>query len=893
MGRGTESGPGFWSGLSRAGRRLLLSGAVFLLAMMATIGLAIHSMRNSTLDQARHEISRISFAIGEQATSTIQGVDLLLTDLRDEIEQKHPSADTLAALLQNPSSRLRSDLQEALLPQSDGFAIIDIHDDIVAHTQNWPSDIDPGSLSQRLAYLRDNGDDHLFLSTPVWNKTAQDWLIYAAHRIDDDHGTYIGMVISAINLGSFRTFYRALVDDDDFTVALFNREGLALASDPTYLPVGVRPPHLGPLWDQIVFSGAERNFDGPGLIAPGKRLIAVRPIAAYPLVVNVSIAKAAALATWRREALLALVGAICATLCMLLLLRAVVLQFRRLEQSELSLAEQSARLSTTLNHITDGVVMIDTEDRITVCNKRVLELLNLPAELMLSQPKLETVLAYHRAMGEYPNEADADRLLQQLRARIPSVVERYRPNGIVLEVQTLPLPEGGLIRTYTDITERRRSEAQIRYLAHHDPLTHLANRALFRERLERDITQADATGHRLALLYIDLDRFKFINDMRGHETGDKLLVEVGLRMRAITGASETVARMGGDEFAVILPLNQPGRRASDFANDILRALQRPMEMISAGFHISLSIGIAHYPDHAQSAEELLRNADIALYQAKTDGVGLWREFDATMQAHQALLFEREQDLRNALAKRQFTLAYQPILDTSSEEVVGCEALLRWVHPIHGPIPPSDFVWLMEKLGLIVPIGRWVLETACLEAVHWPASTHVAVNLSPIQMNDEALVHEVKAILDRSGLPAHRLTLEVTETSLLEDSPTVRSTMDALRAIGIRFSLDDFGTGHSGLGYLRRFPFDGIKIDKLFVQDMVEQPDAAAIVHSLLAVSAELHLDVVAEGVETAEQYEALRRRHCRFVQGHYFAKPLTDVEVRRFIAARMAAPMPL
>ncbi|MCB8873737.1 bifunctional diguanylate cyclase/phosphodiesterase [Acidisoma silvae] len=741
--------------------------------------------------------------------------------------------------------------------------------------------------------MRTNNDDHMFIGAPFWNDHAQDWVMYAAHRINDDRGAYKGAVVAIVSLGYFQNFYRSLVDQDRFAVTLLNRQGIVLASYPVPLAIGQRPARLGKVWDRIVFSGNAHTFDGPGLTYPGLRLVAVRPVAAYPVVVNVSIAKSAALAAWRTQALLALAGALCAILCTLLLLRAVMLQLKRLEQSEILLSEQSARLSTTLDHITDGVVMIDPRDHVLVCNQRALELLDLPAGLMASRPALETVLAYHRSIGEYPDEADANRLLQQLRARIPSLVERYRPNGIILEVQTLPLPDGGLIRTYSDITERRRSEARIRYLAHHDPLTHLANRALFRERLERDIARADATGHRLALLYIDLDRFKFINDMRGHEAGDKLLVEVGRRMRAITSAAETVARMGGDEFAVILPLDKTQRKASDLAKDILLALQRPMDMIASGFHVSLSIGIAHYPDHARNAEELLRNADIALYQAKTDGIGLWRVFDATMQAHQALLFEREQDLRVALRLNQFTLAYQPILDSWTGQVVGCEALLRWTHPVQGAIPPIDFVGMMEKLGLVVPIGRWVLETACAEAVNWPASTHVAVNLSPIQMNDEELVTEVRAILSRTGLPANRLTLEVTETSLLEDNPTVRRTMDALRAIGIRFSLDDFGTGHSGLGYLRRFPFDGIKIDKLFVQDMVEQPDAAAIVTALLAVSTALHLDVVAEGVETAAQYEALRRKQCQFVQGHYFSKPLRNDEVRLFIASRSPAALQL
>jgi EAL domain-containing protein (putative c-di-GMP-specific phosphodiesterase class I) len=279
---------------------------------------------------------------------------------------------------------------------------------------------------------------------------------------------------------------------------------------------------------------------------------------------------------------------------------------------------------------------------------------------------------------------------------------------------------------------------------------------------------------------------------------------------------------------------------------------------------------------------------MALYRAKTEGTGLCRIFDAAMHARQSLMFEREQDLRIALEHRQFALAYQPIVDIDDGRMAGCEALLRWHHPVHGAVPPADLISLAERIGLIVQVGHWVLETACREAASWPPDTYVAVNLSPLQMNEESLIDEIRDILATTGLAPHRLTLEVTEGSLLQDNSSVRATMQALRDIGIRFSLDDFGTGHSGLGYLRRFPFDGIKIDKLFVQDMVEQPDAAAIVGALLAVSAELHLDVIAEGVETAAQFKALKERRCRFIQGHYTAWPLTPAEIRPFIAVHNA-----
>jgi len=426
-------------------------------------------------------------------------------------------------------------------------------------------------------------------------------------------------------------------------------------------------------------------------------------------------------------------------------------------------------------------------------------------------------------------------------------------------------------------------EAQVRYIAHHDDLTKLVNRRNFRRLLEDAIDQADRDGRTVAVLYLDLDRFKQVNDTRGHAIGDRLLIQVAARLRGGLREIDVLARTGGDEFAIIQPAVEDGAAPARLAEILLREIARPFEIEGAACRVGMSIGIACYPGQAATSRELLRNADTALYRAKTDGRGMFCVFDETMDLRQQQLFALELEMRQALELNQFELDYQPIVNTMSRRIVACEALIRWRHPERGLIPPFDFIGIAETLGLMGAIGYWVMETACREAAGWPNDVNIAVNLSPVQFNDEHLPARLTQILVRTRLRPGRLFLEVTEGLLLEDSSGVLGIMHRLRGLGIRFSLDDFGTGHAGLGYLRQFPFDGIKIDKFFIQDMVDQSSARAIVAALLTVSEALDLDVIAEGVETEAQMEALRELRCRHVQGYLTGRPQPARAIRALL----------
>jgi diguanylate cyclase (GGDEF)-like protein len=434
-----------------------------------------------------------------------------------------------------------------------------------------------------------------------------------------------------------------------------------------------------------------------------------------------------------------------------------------------------------------------------------------------------------------------------------------------------------LERSEARLAQRNRalieSEEKLQYLAHHDDLTKLTNRRMFRKLLERAIRISDESNRRLAVIYLDLDRFKMVNDIMGHGIGDKLLVAFAQRLHGAVREVDTIARTGGDEFAIIQPVIGQAVEAETLARNLLQIMKEPFMIDGAECRIGVSIGIAHYPDQARNASDLLRNADTALYRAKEEGRGSYFVFDAVTDVRQQELFALEQELKAALELGQFTLDYQPIVASGSGRVSACETLIRWQHPERGLVPPGDFIELAEKLRLIVPIGYWVLETACAEAMRWPADVGVAINLSPVQFNDDNLVAKLADVFMRTKLPPHRLILEVTEGVLLENTANVLGVMACLRQLGVRFNLDDFGTGHSGLAYLRTFPFDGIKIDKVFVQDMVEQPEARAIVTALLTVATALGLDVIGEGVETPEQLRVLRELGCGYVQGYLTGRP--------------------
>jgi diguanylate cyclase len=424
-----------------------------------------------------------------------------------------------------------------------------------------------------------------------------------------------------------------------------------------------------------------------------------------------------------------------------------------------------------------------------------------------------------------------------------------------------------------DLTERRRAEEKVRQLAHHDTLTGLPNRALLGSRLSQALETAALGGSLVAVLCLDLDRFKAVNDLLGHQGGDLLLVQVARRLQGCVRAGTTVARLGGDEFAIIVPHLPTTDQGADLARRVVDTLSNPFDLEGVRASIGVSIGLAFYPMDGTSPDLLLRNADTALYCAKESGRGTFKFFDASMEQRIVTRRNLETDLRQALELDQLVLFYQPIVDCNEGAVLGYEALLRWNHPERGLIPPSEFIPLAEETKLIVEIGHWVLATACAEAASWPIPHRLAVNLSSGQFQEPDLVSRLVTILERTGLHASRLELEVTESVIIANAAIAAAAFDDIRALGVRIVLDDFGSGYSSLSCLRQFAFDKIKIDQTFVQGLGEDNGTQAVVDAMLVLARGLCLDVTAEGVETERQLEQLRRRQCHEVQGFLLGRP--------------------
>jgi diguanylate cyclase (GGDEF)-like protein len=546
----------------------------------------------------------------------------------------------------------------------------------------------------------------------------------------------------------------------------------------------------------------------------------------------------------------------------------------------------SDRLYAALEGMPQGLSMFDDKQHLIICNEKYAAMYGLDAGLTEPGTPVRAILEHRLRNGTAAINAEnfVEEGLAWASQSTALSFEHQLQDGRIIALTKAPLSSGGAVTIHMDVTEKRNSEKQIAFLAHHDALTGLANRVQLREHIEKTLEQVKRGG-KASVLCLDLDNFKIVNDTLGHSVGDALLCAVSKRLRDLVRERDLVSRTGGDEFSIVQSGAEPPMVSSAaLAARVVEALSVPFELGDHHVVIGASVGIAIAPDDGDNADQLLKNADMALYRAKEDGRARFHFFESEMDVKAQARRILELDLRRAVTVGEFEVFYQPVVNLAEDRINGFEALLRWNHPTRGRVPPDEFIPLAEDTGLIVEIGKWVLRQACAEAKTWPSGLRVAVNVSPVQFRDKTLVAAVVSALAASGLRPDQLELEITETVLMHNNDSTMATLHQLQGLGVRISMDDFGTGYSSLSYLRSFPFDRIKIDQTFVRDLTERPDSIAIIRAVVALGNSFGMTTTAEGVETQEQLDNMRAEGCTDVQGYFYSRPVPASAIAQLLA---------
>jgi diguanylate cyclase (GGDEF)-like protein/PAS domain S-box-containing protein len=852
------------------------------------------------IQRAEGHTRNIASAVERNLASSVSTIDFALEHLVDDVERQLAKGKAVDA----PGAHRLFEGFRQRLPEIEGLRLADEHGLVTAGSG---SDIDshhPVSIADRDYFLalRQTDGHPLWITKPVWGRLVQHNIIIFARRYNHSDGNFAGVLFATIALDYFQQLLSRFDLGPQGTIILRDQDlGLIVRNPP--LPdqaAGqVGNSTISPEFRAVFASNvAAANFHTPFSSDGQERIFAFQRISNAPMLINVGISSADYLAGWRYERNKTYAGAagfVLVTLALGLLL------WRLMNIT----TQEALRNRVYLRNASDGIQITDASGRLVEANDSLCALLGYSRQELLG-------LDQRLWLACWPErEARNAILLQSSLASEPQSIETTlcRKNGQRVEVEVRCShfywsDKLHLHASIRDISERRANAEKIELLAFYDPLTNLPNRRLMLERLNRALVGCSRHQHHCALMLIDIDHFKVLNDTLGHGVGDQVLVEVATRLQACVRLGDTAARMGGDEFVVLLeeldvgPL--AGSQAEAVAEKIQLLLRQPYLLdTSAGvpggalreYHCTSSIGLTLFNDKQISTDELLKRSDTAMYQAKAAGRNAVRFFDPAMQAAVDARAALEEDLRHALAQNQLLLHFQPQVD-AHDRILGAEVLLRWQHPVRGMVLPGAFIPLCEDTGLILPIGAWVLEAACAQLKAWAGqegfeSLTVSVNVSSRQFRQDDFVAQVQDAVRKSGANPHLLKLELTESLMVNNMEGTVAKMEVLHAQGIAFSLDDFGTGYSSLSYLQRLPLRQLKIDQSFVRDLLVDSKDAAIAQTVINLAQNLGLSVMAEGVETRAQRDFLERLGCHAYQGYFFGRPapLRDFERRLAVAA--------
>jgi len=881
-------GPKRWLGrfarlVGRQTSLFVAAGVLIGFVLAGTIALDVY-LHNLLVEQGSRSARNLSYNLSDQTDRSLQAVLSTVSKVVERLQsdgvgsvgalESAAGAKDVQALLRDRLAEDRS-LDGVFIVGADGkignpdraplVSIADLHG------------------QDHLESLRNASPDAVYVSTPFQSTASGTWQLSLSKRVSASDGSFLGVANGVVKLPSFDDVLENVALGEHASVSIFREDGSIIACFPqreialgaTIANSAVYTRFIAQKLDGV--TRQTRAVDGVD------RMLAIAHSSNFPVVSVVAVAMNDILADWLHQTEALAFGAAVIVLAIGFGTIRLAVYVERLadaqarEATQTQLAVQYKRFNNAMDNIVQGLAMYDRGNSLIACNRRYAEIYGLPAELTGPGVSRAQIVSYRghygfgKALSEPVDEPDGSVLTISELA-----------DGRIIAQRKKKLVEGGWVSTHEDITARRQAEEKVEEMARSDALTGLSNRTEFKRRLEQCLAEAKRRAAKYAVLYLDLDHFKVVNDTLGHPLGDKLLREVATQIKAVTREGDTIARLGGDEFAIIQRVLYVPRDAVRLAERLIASIRKSYSIDGNDIEIGASIGISLAPDDSVDCDELIRNADMALYHAKTNRGG-FSFFEPSMDEQVRSRRQMDKDLRVALAEEQFELHYQPVIPLADGQVKSFEALLRWRHPERGNVPPAEFIPVAEENGMIVPIGEWVLRRACREAARWPAHINVAVNVSAVQLKSPGILQSISEAIRAAGVESSRLIVEVTESVMITDAELAISTLHSIRDMGSAIAMDDFGTGYSSLSYLRRFPFDKIKIDQSFISELGQREDSVAIVRAATGLAKALGMEAVAEGIETEEQLAHVAAEGCSEAQGYLISRPMPAADVFDFL----------
>jgi diguanylate cyclase (GGDEF)-like protein len=880
-------------------RRLWWAALTLLGLSTGAVGWTIWQLRDDAIRDAIADAGNVAAVLASQLSRSLSAIDTVLLDIKKsskDLDIDSPARLRVVFDRKEKYEALREYLHK--VPHLFNIVVTDRNGQLVVSTAAWPTrDINVADRDYfKAASTRTDGE--LTISVPLRNRVDNSLTIVFAQRLQDSRGGFAGVVFASVNFQYFEAIYQSTDSIQGALFTLVRRDGIILYRHPDSQDFAGKELSAYPRFEDALSQSA-KGYRVLGKADGTVRHVALRQVPGYPMFVNLSVAENVALAAWlRRSTAIGLASAML-LLCSIFLLSAISRQVRRISESEAALRESKNIIGAMLDAVPARIFWKDRDLTYLGCNGPFAR------DAGFSCP--DDIIGKDDYQMGWWEQADLYRthdreVIKSGKSKLLIEEPMTNPSGKINTLLTSKVPlldaSGrifGVLGTYVDVTERKRLEQElslerqqhedrISHMAHYDALTDLANRVLFYERME-ELLNRQPQGASFAVLSLDLDRFKSVNDALGHPIGDQLLQAVAERISGCVRDNDLVARLGGDEFTILQTTLDETADAASLATRLIESVSAPYQLDGHQLVVGTSVGIAIAPKDGATSDQLMKNADLALYRCKTDGGSRYRFFERQMDAAREHRLAIEFDLRKAIANGEFTLNYQPVVDLQTGIITACEALIRWHQPERGLVLPAEFISIAEERGLIGEIGKWVLDQACSDAADWPDDVKVAVNVSPVQFRHSDFVRAVTNSLQQSHLQASRLELEITELVLIQDRQAALAVLRRLQECGISIAMDDFGTGHSSLGYLRSFPFDRIKIDQTFVRDLPNSKDSLAIVRAVVGLGRGLGIVTTAEGVETEDQLEILRAEGCTEVQGYFFSTPKTAEEIKTLLTS--------